>query len=209
LPLILNVLYFIGYWSFDRWEGNWYDYQGLENSFMNSSVMPDKVRQEHEFRDHLFTTRTIDTLKRLVKEPKYFMLNIGFKNPHLALHAPYRYYEMYKNKTESWKLSKKELRYPFLASAGGYKCCAEPAFHYMNDEGASRHKKSVHLGDINQAIPSSMRDELMMGYCAMITYVDTQVGRILDALDELSLWNNITVLLTADHGMHNGEKGLW
>jgi hypothetical protein len=39
--------------------------------------------------------------------------------------------------------------------------------------------------------------------------VDTQLGRLLDAIDELQLWNNLTIILTADHGMHNGEKGIW
>lgn len=39
--------------------------------------------------------------------------------------------------------------------------------------------------------------------------MDTQLGRVLDAIDELKLWNNITIILTADHGMHNGEKGIW
>ncbi len=34
-------------------------------------------------------------------------------------------------------------------------------------------------------------------------------GRILDVLDELKLWDNTTVILSADHGMHNGEKGIW
>ena len=181
----------------------------MENNFMNSSVMPDKQLGEHQFRDHLFATRTISTLKSLAKDKKYFMLSIGFKNPHLALHVPYRYYEMYKNKTTHWKLSKKELRFPFYASAAGYKCCAESHFKYMHEEGARRKGKSIPIGDINKGIPLSMSDELMMGYCGMISYTDTQVGRILDALDELQLWNNITIVLTADHGMHNGENGLW
>jgi iduronate 2-sulfatase len=176
---------------------------------MLSSVMPDKKLPEHQFRDHLFTTRTIDCLKKIAKEKEYFMLNIGFKNPHLALHVPYKYYEMYKNKTDAFKLTKKELRFPYLASGGGYKCCAEGSFNYMNEEGAERSKDHLSLGDINQGIPQRMRDELMMGYCGMITYTDTQLGRLLDALDELQLWNNITIVLTADHGMHNGEKGLW
>jgi arylsulfatase A-like enzyme len=34
-------------------------------------------------------------------------------------------------------------------------------------------------------------------------------GRILDAIDELELWSNLTVVLTSDHGMHLGEKGIW
>ena len=176
---------------------------------MNSTVMPDKILPEDKFRDHLFTTRAIGTLKKLVKEPKYFMLSIGFKNPHLALHVPYRYYEMYKNKTEAFKLSKKELRFPLHASAAGYKCCAEPIFRFMKQEGAVRSRSSFPVGDINSPISQAMRDEIMTGYCAMISYTDTQLGRILDALDELKLWDKITIVLTADHGMHNGEKGLW
>jgi iduronate 2-sulfatase len=49
----------------------------------------------------------------------------------------------------------------------------------------------------------------MMGYCAGVSFVDKQVGKILDVLDQLDLWKNTTVVLTADHGMHNGEKGIW
>ena len=49
----------------------------------------------------------------------------------------------------------------------------------------------------------------MQGYLAGVSFLDTQIGRILDLLDELDLWQNTTVVLTSDHGMHNGEKGLW
>ena len=54
-----------------------------------------------------------------------------------------------------------------------------------------------------------MRDELMMGYCAGVSFVDKQVGKILDVLDQLDLWKTTTVVLTADHGMHCGEKAIW
>jgi iduronate 2-sulfatase len=54
-----------------------------------------------------------------------------------------------------------------------------------------------------------MHDELMVGYSAAVSFLDAQVGRILDVMDELQLWENTTVVLTSDHGMHNGEKGLW
>lgn len=42
----------------------------------------------------------------------------------------------------------------------------------------------------------------MMGYCAGVTFVDKQVGKLLDVMDALNLWENTTVVLTADHGMH-------
>jgi arylsulfatase A-like enzyme len=47
--------------------------------------------------------------------------------------------------------------------------------------------------DINSPIEDEMHNDLMMGYAAGITYLDTQLGRILDLIDELALWNNITI----------------
>ena len=58
-------------------------------------------------------------------------------------------------------------------------------------------------------MPEEMHDELMIGYCSAITFLDTQVGRLLDYMDSHNLWHNTTIVLTADHGMHNGEKGIW
>jgi hypothetical protein len=58
-------------------------------------------------------------------------------------------------------------------------------------------------------ISDQMRLELIKTYCAGISFLDTQLGRILDKMDELKLWDDTTVVLTSDHGMHNGEKGIW
>lgn len=196
-------------WNYDSWENGWYDFQNLERTWMNSSTMPDKFKPEEDFRDYQFTTKAIKTLGKLVKEKKYFMLAIGYKLPHLAVHMPHKYYEMYKSKTDMWRMSKKELRFPASTTEIGYRCCAEPEFGFMQDEGAVRTKKKIRMGDINFAFTNEMYDELMLGYCAAITFVDTQVGRLLDAVDKYQLWTNLTVVLTADHGMSNGEKGIW
>jgi len=196
-------------WNFDSWNDKWYAYQNAEERLMNSSVMPDKTRREEDFKDHTFTSRALDTLRNMSAQSKYFMLGIGFKLPHLALHIPHRYFKMYEDKKKNWALSPKELQYPQSLSEISYRCCAEQSFRFMNAEGAERFERSIPIGDINQTLPSEMHDELMMGYSAAVSYLDTQVGRILDVLDELHLWENTTVVLTSDHGMHNGEKGIW
>jgi len=50
-------------WNFDAFENNWYEYQNSEGGlYMNSSVMPDKVRPEEWFRDYEFTSKTIEAL---------------------------------------------------------------------------------------------------------------------------------------------------
>ena len=40
----------------------------------------------------------------------------------------------------------------------------------------------------------------MWGYAAAISFLDAQIGRLLDLFDELGLWDNTAIILTADHG---------
>ena len=198
-------------WTHDQYDNRWYEFQNEERRFMNSSTMPDRVRREEDFRDYDFTTRTINAMKQLSSKKEYFMTAIGFKLPHLAVHLPYKYYTMYKGqeKMSAWRLTKKELRFPMSSPEVSYRCCADPVFKHMRNEGASPSDRIVPLGDINMPFTEEMHNELMMGYCGSISFLDTQIGRLLDAVDELRLWNNLTIVLTADHGMHNGEKGIW
>jgi iduronate 2-sulfatase len=51
--------------------------------------------------------------------------------------------------------------------------------------------------------------EMRWGYFANISYMDAQVGRVLQALEELKLANNTVVIFVADHGYHLGEHTLW
>ena len=121
------------------------------------------------------------------------MLAIGFKLPHLALHVPYKFYEMYQGRNQSWALNDNERTFPGDTTPLSYRCCAEQNMMYMQDEGEIRTADTEYLAgpdQINRTISSRMRNELMMGYAAGISFVDSQLGRVLDALEELSLWNN-------------------
>lgn len=53
------------------------------------------------------------------------------------------------------------------------------------------------------------RLELTRAYWACISFVDAQIGRILETLDREHLWRETIVLLTSDHGFHLGEHGAW
>ncbi|TVQ21376.1 MAG: iduronate sulfatase [Spirochaetaceae bacterium] len=50
---------------------------------------------------------------------------------------------------------------------------------------------------------------LIHGYRAGISYLDAQIGRILDVLDRHRLWDSTIVVLWVDHGFTLGEHGLW
>ena len=198
-------------WSHENFEGDWYTYQNWEWDHMNSTVMPDKVRAEETFPDHIFTSKAISNIRKMhAANSNYYMTAVGFKMPHTALHVPYKYYDMYKNRQNVWGDLEEAARvFPKTSPPVSYRCCADGYFKFMNEEGAKPHVRTEELEDMQHVTSTTMYTEMMQGYSAAITFVDKQLGRLLDVLDELDLWKNTTVILTADHGMHNGEKGLW
>jgi iduronate 2-sulfatase len=58
-------------------------------------------------------------------------------------------------------------------------------------------------------LTDELRRECVQAYFASVTFMDTQVGHVLDALDRLGLADNTIVVFTSDHGYHLGEHGLW
>lgn len=198
-------------WNTDQFDGDWYKYQNDEWSWMNSSTMPDKVKPEDQFRDHIYTTRAIETMKSLHASQEYFMVGVGYKLPHLQVHIPFKYFDMYRDQQEYWrKRHKRDLLYPQTAPPVAYKCCAAPNFAHMTEDGARPSNNRVNLpATTSFPFTQQMYVELMWGYAAAVTFLDAQIGRLLDVVDELQMWNNLTIILTSDHGMHNGEKGMW
>lgn len=53
------------------------------------------------------------------------------------------------------------------------------------------------------------RLELLRAYCAAASFMDAQLGRVLDALDRGGLWDRTIVVFCSDHGYHTGERDWW
>jgi len=206
-------------WNTEQYWGEWYDNQNREWDTLRSTVWPDKAKNDSGFYDYDFASRAIAGLKRHTASGHLFMTAVGFKLPHTLLHMPHRFFELYRTRftsaaflNASGELGDLTL-FPRTCPAISYRCCAGEQFRFMNSEGDKRWKEELilrtgHL-DLEKPIPARVYQELLWGYSAGISFVDTQLGRVLDAVDKLELWRNTTIVLTADHGMHNGEKGIW
>ena len=113
-----------------------------------------------------------------------FFLAVGFKKPHLPFNAPTKYYDLYDSPVTDQvphviPHSKHEIR--------GYSDIPS------GEEPLSKEKTL----------------ELIRGYMAATSYMDAQVGRVLDQLDTLGLTESTIVLLCGDHGFHLGEHETW
>ena len=141
--------------------------------------------KDEEQTDGMIATEAIKLMEEKKGEP--FFVAAGFFRPHTPFVAPKKYFDMY---------PLEEMRLPFAPSADrddiptaafAHNC---PIPHYGLDELTCR--------------------KAMQAYYACVSFVDAQVGRMLDALDRLDLTDNTIVVFWSDHGYHLGEhNGIW
>jgi len=117
---------------------------------------------------------------------KPFFIAAGFYRPHIPYIAPKKYFERYD--IEETPLPKIPEDYRgFVPSAALSSTPDWPNFHTTEHEAR----------------------ECILAYDACVSFVDTQVGKLLEAVDRLGLRENTIIVLWGDHGYHLGEHGLW
>ena len=145
------------------------------------------VGTENQMPDFKTTSYGVKFLKQ--KHDKPFFLAIGQFKPHLPWFTPKKYLDMY-------PLDKIELP-PYRDDD----CDDLPAIAVRRaKDSASKHQLVRRFGEWKKAIQA---------YQACISFSDTQIGRLIDALDASPYAKNTIVVLWSDHGYHLGEKDHW
>lgn len=143
---------------------------------------------DEAYLDGRITNAAINKLSELREVP--FFLAIGFWKPHLPYNAPKKYWDLYNRNALP------ELRYPEPVDG-------VPDVAYVDSNEARSYTDVAKQGEISD----EKKLELRHGYLAAISYMDAQVGKILDELDRLDLTKNTTIVFLSDHGYHAGEHG--
>lgn len=148
------------------------------------SYYSDKEGTDVEHTDGKVATETIKLLEKHKDKP--FFIAAGFYKPHCPWITPSKYFELYKLGQMSLPPISAETRdkYPPLALAS-----TNPWPYF--------------------GITPQQALECKLAYFAAISFVDAQIGRLIDAIDSLGLAENTIIVFWSDHGYHLGEHGLW
>lgn len=137
-----------------------------------------------EMPDGTVSRKAVEIIEKTRPADKPFFLGVGFRRPHAPYAAPVKYFDLY-----------------------------PPAKIPLPDEPPD-HVKSIPLAALTHdptkpGVPPDIAREHIAAYYACVTFVDAQVGVLMDALDRNRLWDNTIIVFIGDHGYHLGEHGNW
>jgi arylsulfatase A-like enzyme len=152
--------------------------------------------------DGRIAVQGVAELKAFAESGKSFFLAVGFKKPHLAFIAPKRYWDLYKR--EDIATAPNPFHPKGMPKGAVDKFPGEMNSYFDARELANKQKKAG-----KHDFPEAFAKKLIHGYYACVSYIDAQIGRLLDTLEETGLAENTVVVLWGDHGWHLGENGTW
>ncbi len=161
------------------WSKNW-DWGILPDDWDRDD--PAKLQQDTEFANH-----TIDLVGRRHDQP--FFATCGFWRPHVGWMVPQRFYDLF---------PLDQIQLP-----PGYRD------DDLADVPGPGRWIATHRGEHDYIVKNGLWKKAIQGYNASVAYMDEQLGRVLDALDQGPNRENTVVVFTTDHGWHSGEKNHW
>lgn len=148
------------------------------------AFLADPTGTDPQHTDGKVADQTIQLLEQHKDKP--FFIAAGFYKPHTPWVTPKKYFDMYPMDPIALPQISPQTPddYPELALAST--------------------KPWPYFG-----ISPDQARECKRAYYAAISFVDAQIGRVLDAVDRLGLSENTVIVFWSDHGYHLGEHGLW
>lgn len=171
---------------------------GTNRNTLKKEVKPYEMADvpDEGYVDGLTANLAIKKLGELKKKGQPFFLGVGFFKPHLPFNSPKKYWDLY---------NEKEIPIaPFSAIP-------------ENSDKASLHGSGEFnqylLGEEKASLNAPVSDEyarkIRHAYFACVSYIDAQVGKLLDELEKQGLAENTIVVVWGDHGWHLGDHLVW
>ncbi len=147
---------------------------------------------DNAYTDGAIAELGVEALRELKQRDEPFFLAVGFLKPHLPFNAPRRYWDLYDPE-------KIEL------AANPFPPKNVTRFSLTNWGELRNYADMPAKGDLTEEQARHLRH----GYYACVSFLDANVGKLLDELDRLDLTDNTIVVLWGDHGWKLGEHNSW
>ena len=149
---------------------------------------------DDELADGLIARAAASRLRELASDDEPFFLAVGFLKPHMPFIVPRKWWDLYPD--ESIELP---------ANRDWPRDAPEVALHFFPE----MRENNYGLPPGREPLPDRLARNMIRGYRAAVSYVDAQVGLVLEALEESGLADDTIVVLWGDHGFQLGENGMW
>ncbi len=187
-------IFFGGMWDHYNVPMNCYDPEGKYDNYVNYVVNFFNTNQTHQMQANKFnpgihstdviTNTALDFLESYEQNQPFF-LNVAYLAPHDPRVMPRKYQDLYENREISLPANFAS-KHQFLFGQ-----------QFERDE---------------QIAPSSLSHEWYLSelkaYYAMITHLDAQIGRLINKLKQLNLYDEALIIFTSDNGLAIGAHGL-
>ena len=174
---------------------SWHNYVMPQNNGKEKKQAAYEIADvpDDAYPDGRLANLAVETLEKLGQDGQPFFLAVGFFKPHLPFNAPKKYWELHQR--EAFRL-REGLRKPV-------ELLPDVALHGHRELGG-------YLGVPKTEDLDDEQTRLMRhGYYACVSFIDAQVGIVLDALKRLRLEPNTIVVIWGDHGFALGEADRW
>lgn len=148
------------------------------------------------YADGRIAARAVERLGELSKDrDQPFFMAVGFARPHLPFSVPKRYWDLYE---------RDEFPLPETVATP----VGAPEYAGKRDGEIVQYSPVPHSSQADP-FPEDLTRALIHGYYASSSYVDAQIGKVIDELERLGLDENTIIVLWGDHGFLLGEMGIW
>lgn len=179
--------------AMEKLPGNDWRKNNLRGPATASPELPD-----NKLLDGARTDMCLEDLRRLGKAETPFFLAMGYIRPHLSFVAPKKYWDLYDPEALPVLLNEQIPE-------------GAPPWAMHNNTEVSHYVDMIDMPRPwdDREVDEAAARRLIHGYYACVSYVDAQIGRLLDALDEEGLNGNTIVVLWSDHGWKLGDYRGW
>lgn len=143
------------------------------------------------------TTAALEKMNELANSDQPFFMAVGYYRPHLPFNAPKKYWDLYDRESIPLAVNQQiPTKMPEYAMNRGREM---RSYEDMRD---------LPFPEENQLNEDKQR-LLKHGYYASVSYIDAQIGRLVEGLKKNGLYENTIIVIWGDHGWKLGEHNAW